>query len=125
MIQILFTVDVEIWCESWTALDREFPDAFRRYIYGPTASGQYGLRLGVRCPSVSRVGVARVVLRRPFVRRAFRARSAVRDRRADPWSGPGGSIAPSPRMGRRGKSAAAPRRFVEEAISLDVLQSRA
>src|SRR5499426_1893648 len=43
MIQVLFTVDVEVWCESWTDLDREFPEAFRRYIYGPTASGQYGL----------------------------------------------------------------------------------
>jgi hypothetical protein len=43
MIQVLFTVDVEIWCETWSDIDREFAEAFGRYIYGPTASGDYGL----------------------------------------------------------------------------------
>lgn len=42
-MNILFTVDVEIWCGGWQDLDQRFPDAFRRCIYGPTAAGDYGL----------------------------------------------------------------------------------
>ena len=43
MMDVFFTVDVEIWCKGWTDLDQKFPDAFRRYIHGPTAQGNYGL----------------------------------------------------------------------------------
>lgn len=43
MLKVFFTVDVEIWCGGWQDIDRKFPDAFRRYIYGPTARGQYGI----------------------------------------------------------------------------------
>lgn len=43
-MNVLFTVDVEIWCDGWNDLDARFPDAFRRYIYGPTAHGEVGLR---------------------------------------------------------------------------------
>ncbi|HEU4726131.1 MAG TPA: polysaccharide deacetylase, partial [Candidatus Eisenbacteria bacterium] len=28
---------------GWSDLDRKFPDAFRRYVYGPTSRGDYGL----------------------------------------------------------------------------------
>jgi hypothetical protein len=45
MIDILFAVDVEIWCENWESLDEQFPDAFRRYIYGPTRFGDHALPL--------------------------------------------------------------------------------
>jgi hypothetical protein len=45
MIDVLFTVDVEIWCEHWDRLDERFPDAFRRYVYGPTRSGDHALPL--------------------------------------------------------------------------------
>jgi hypothetical protein len=48
MTQVLLTFDVEIWCASWSDLDRGFPDAFGRYIYGPTASGDYGLPFALR-----------------------------------------------------------------------------
>jgi hypothetical protein len=43
MLNVFFTVDVEIWCGGWDALDRKFPEAFRRYVYGPTPAGQYAL----------------------------------------------------------------------------------
>lgn len=42
-LDVFFTVDVEVWCDGWNDIDAKFPDAFRRYIYGPTDSGQYGL----------------------------------------------------------------------------------
>lgn len=43
MLDVFFTVDVEVWCGGWKDLDVQFPDAFRRYIYGDTARGGYGL----------------------------------------------------------------------------------
>jgi hypothetical protein len=44
MLDVFFTVDVEIWCDGWRNLDARFPDAFRRYVYGPTPRGEFGLR---------------------------------------------------------------------------------
>jgi len=44
MLNVFFTVDVEIWCGSWKNLDENFPQAFQRYVYGHTPSGEYGLR---------------------------------------------------------------------------------
>ena len=43
MLDVFFTVDVEVWCNGWTDLDERFPSAFRRYIYGPTSRGDFGL----------------------------------------------------------------------------------
>ena len=43
MLDVFFTVDVEIWCDGWDDIDRKFPDAFRRYVYGETRHGEYGL----------------------------------------------------------------------------------
>ena len=43
MLDVFFSVDVEIWCDGWDNLDEKFPDAFRRYVYGPTARGNFGL----------------------------------------------------------------------------------
>jgi peptidoglycan/xylan/chitin deacetylase (PgdA/CDA1 family) len=43
MLDVLFTVDVEIWCDGWDDLDRKFPSAYRRYVYGPTRDGDYAL----------------------------------------------------------------------------------
>jgi len=45
MTEVLFTVDVEVWCGGWDRLDERFADAFERYVYGPTPFGQYGLPL--------------------------------------------------------------------------------
>jgi len=50
MVKVYFTVDVEIWC-GWEDLDARFPDAFRRYIYGPTPSGQFGLPMTLKALS--------------------------------------------------------------------------
>jgi hypothetical protein len=43
MLEVFLTVDVEIWCDGWRDLDARFPDAFRRYVYGPTPRGDFGL----------------------------------------------------------------------------------
>ncbi len=43
MLNVFLTVDVEIWCDGWSDIDRIFPDAFRKYVYGPTPKGNYGL----------------------------------------------------------------------------------
>ncbi|MCM8595186.1 polysaccharide deacetylase [Accumulibacter sp.] len=43
MLNVFFTVDVEIWCDGWEDIDRKFPEAFRRYIHGPTPRGGFGL----------------------------------------------------------------------------------
>ncbi len=43
MLNVLITVDTEIWCGGWADLDTKFPASFRRYVYGPTPSGDYAL----------------------------------------------------------------------------------
>lgn len=43
MLDVFFSVDVEVWCDGWDSLDKKFPEAFRRYVYGPTARGNFGL----------------------------------------------------------------------------------
>lgn len=42
-MDVFFSVDVEIWCDGWLNLDAKFPQAFKRYIYGSTPKGNYGL----------------------------------------------------------------------------------
>lgn len=43
MLKVFLTVDVEVWCDGWNDIDNKFPDAFRRYVYGPTRHGNFGL----------------------------------------------------------------------------------
>jgi len=43
MLEVFFTVDVEIWCDGWSNLDKNFPIAYRQYILGSTTKGDYGL----------------------------------------------------------------------------------
>jgi len=43
MTNVLLTVDTEVWCDGWHDLDAKFPDFFRKYVYGPTRAGDYGL----------------------------------------------------------------------------------
>lgn len=43
MLEVFLTVDVEIWCDNWIDIDHKFPDAFCRYVYGPTSHGNFGL----------------------------------------------------------------------------------
>ncbi len=47
-LDVFLTVDTEVWCGGWSDLDRKFPDAFRRYVYGPTPRGEGGLPLQFR-----------------------------------------------------------------------------
>ena len=46
MLNVFFTIDVEVWCDGWQDIDRKFPDAFGRYIHGP--GGEYGLPFQLR-----------------------------------------------------------------------------
>lgn len=48
MLNVFITVDVEIWCADQESLDESFPDAFRRYVYGPTPAGDFGLPYTLR-----------------------------------------------------------------------------
>jgi len=48
MLDVFLTVDVEVWCDGWNDLDTKFPNAFKRYIYGPTSRGNYGLPYQLR-----------------------------------------------------------------------------
>lgn len=44
MLDVFFTVDVEIWCNGWNDIDSRFPDAFRNYVYGHPHTGEFALR---------------------------------------------------------------------------------
>jgi peptidoglycan/xylan/chitin deacetylase (PgdA/CDA1 family) len=48
VLDVFFTVDVEIWCDGWDDLDKKFPSAYRRYVYGPTQDGDYALPATLR-----------------------------------------------------------------------------
>ncbi|CAI08548.1 polysaccharide deacetylase family protein [Aromatoleum aromaticum] len=42
-MNVFLTFDIEIWCNSWQALDERFPAAFDRYVYGRSRAGEYAL----------------------------------------------------------------------------------
>lgn len=42
-LSVLITIDTEVWCDGWQDIDTKFQDAYRKHIYGPTPSGDYGL----------------------------------------------------------------------------------
>lgn len=43
MLNVILSVDVEIWCEGWENIQDKFNQCFARYIYGRTANGEFGL----------------------------------------------------------------------------------
>lgn len=43
MVNVFITVDTEIWCGGWDNIDQKFPDAFEKYILGPTPRGHWAL----------------------------------------------------------------------------------
>ena len=43
MLDVFFTIDVELWCDGWQQLDANFARSFDRCILGTTPTGQYGL----------------------------------------------------------------------------------
>jgi hypothetical protein len=42
-LNVLLTFDVEVWCDGWQDLDRKFPAAYRRYVYGTSPAGDFAL----------------------------------------------------------------------------------
>ena len=47
MLEVYFTIDVEVWCGGWDQLDARFPAAFDRYVYGPKRQGGLPAQLQV------------------------------------------------------------------------------
>jgi len=43
MLDVFFTVDVEVWCDGWKNIDEKFPKSFSKYIMGPTSRGNFGM----------------------------------------------------------------------------------
>lgn len=43
MLDVYFTVDVELWCNGWKNLDAKFKKAFDKHILGITKKGNFGL----------------------------------------------------------------------------------
>lgn len=48
MVNVFLTIDVEIWCNGWDNLDKNFSEAFQQYIYGSTPHGDYGLPIQLK-----------------------------------------------------------------------------
>lgn len=42
-MNVFLTFDVEVWCNGWDHLDRDFPQAFERYAYGRSRHGDFAL----------------------------------------------------------------------------------
>ncbi|CAB1275008.1 polysaccharide deacetylase family protein [Candidatus Nitrosacidococcus tergens] len=42
-MNVFFTFDVEVWCNSWNHLDQDFPASFDRYVFGRSSKGEYAL----------------------------------------------------------------------------------
>lgn len=42
-MNVYLSFDIEVWCNGWNNLDREFPAAFERYVYGRSTKGEYAL----------------------------------------------------------------------------------
>ena len=61
---VLFTVDVEIWCDDWSEIDAQFPRAYRQYIYGRTPRGDFGLPFKLQVLNVH--GLAGVFFTEPL-----------------------------------------------------------
>lgn len=69
MLNVLFTVDVEIWCDGWTRLDDVFAESFDRYIIGKTQSGDYGV--GFQAELLSEHGLKGVFFVEPIFSQRF------------------------------------------------------
>lgn len=41
MLDVWFTIDVEVWCDGWKDIERKFPESFQRQVHGP--GGDHGL----------------------------------------------------------------------------------
>ena len=48
MLNVYFTIDVEVWCSGWQDIDAKFPNAFKSYVHGTTQRGDFGLPFQLR-----------------------------------------------------------------------------
>lgn len=42
-VNVLITFDIEVWCNGWETLDKDFSASFERYIFGRSPSGNHAL----------------------------------------------------------------------------------
>lgn len=42
-MRVVLSFDIEVWCDGWANLGANFPGAFKRYVYGRSAAGDYAL----------------------------------------------------------------------------------
>ncbi len=42
-MNVHLTFDIEVWCNGWNSLDREFATCYPRYVYGRSKQGDYAL----------------------------------------------------------------------------------
>lgn len=42
-MNVLLTFDIEVWCNSWTTLEKDFPTSFERYVFGRSKKGDFAL----------------------------------------------------------------------------------
>jgi len=42
-VNVLLTFDIEVWCNSWTTLEEDFPTSFERYVFGRSKKGDFAL----------------------------------------------------------------------------------
>lgn len=42
-MNVLLTFDIEVWCNSWTTLDKDFASSFERYVFGRSKEGDFAL----------------------------------------------------------------------------------
>lgn len=69
MVDVFLTIDVEIWCDGWSDLDVKFPGSFRKYVYGPTSKGDFGLPYQLRL--LRDHGLAGIFFTEPLFSRRF------------------------------------------------------
>ena len=63
-MNIIITFDVEVWCKNWQMIDKDFPKAFEKYVYGKTRKGHYGLLINIEI--INRYGLKAVFFVEPL-----------------------------------------------------------
>ncbi len=71
-MNVHLTFDIEVWCNGWADLDREFASCFPRYVYGHSKHGDYALPKTLE--TLNRHGLRGVFFVEPLFSARFGAR---------------------------------------------------
>jgi len=77
MLNVYFTIDVEVWCDSWLDIDRKFPDAFLEGSDGTIGCVAGGQRHGAKSSALGMGGAGRGCVRSVSAQRRPEAGSAA------------------------------------------------